>query len=358
MITYKTPAVELIKELTEEERKATFWLKKHYHGEKGYERMRDALLVESNRMKKTKISDVVEYISPKGNRWMAFECCQYYKAAGHSNTTPMAFCYYETYGSVGAYILGRSSYDTSGQNNFVLHFTNHFFLRFCMRLGVEMRSRWMVQRFVEVIPGFLIGSNGVDEKGHRKFDVRLPGSIGRGIMYDDAPIIEIRTYLTDQELNKKQWKETEVLRKTYERQTFEPIDVRMGRIIRSDDFASDFAKEIDNVADMSGIDRDLLGKAMAMRVMLTSAIADLGYVDVHDIKRWKDIGERTKEIDFIDFVTDYPKDSGGTEKAKELYDLISDFGKKAGIKGYDADKMTDRVLEIWKEMVSYDKETE
>lgn len=351
MINFNTPPKEIVRELSDEERKALFWLKKYYHGEKGYEKMRDGLLSECYHTKKTAISDVVEYISPHGNRWMAFECCQYYKAARQANTVPMAFCYYETYGSVGAYLLGRSSYDTTGQNNVVLHFTNHFFLRFCQRLGIEMRSRWMVQRFVEVIPGFLIGSNGLDDKGRRKFDVRLPASIGRGIMIEDAPIVEIRTYLTDKELNNKQLKETETLRQMYERQTFEPINVRMNRIARSDDFANDLSKEVDNVADMAGIDKELLSIAMSMRVMVTRAIADLGYVDVKDINRWKDIGERTKDIDFLDFVTDYEK-GGGMEKAKLLYETICKFGIKSGIKGYDAVKMTDRVLEIWKESIT------
>lgn len=65
MINYSTPIEELKKELFGEESKAIFWLKKYYHGEKGYERMRDDLLMECNRTKKTQISEVVEYISPK-----------------------------------------------------------------------------------------------------------------------------------------------------------------------------------------------------------------------------------------------------------------------------------------------------
>lgn len=351
MINYKTPADELIRELTDEERKAVFWLKKHYHGEKGYERMRDDLISECYNKRKTVTSEVVEYVSPHGNRWMAFECCQYYKKANGANTTPMAFCYYETYGSVGAYLLGRSSYDMTGQGMMVLHFTNHFFLRFCQRLGVEMRSRWMVQRFVEVIPGFLIGNNGVDDSGRMKFDVRLPASIGRGVMYKDAPVIEIRTYITDPELNSKQLRETEKLRKMYERQTFEPINIRMQRLMRSDDFIGDFTKEIDTVAEMVGIDKDLLDMAMAIRVMVTRAITELGYVETTDFSRWKDIGERTKELDFMDFISAYQKEGDSKERAKLLYETICEFGKKSGIKGYDAVAMTTRVLEIWRDSV-------
>lgn len=350
MINNRTPSDKLMEELFSDEGKAIFWLKKHYHGEKGYERMRDNLLIESNRTMKTKISEVVEYISPNGNRWMAFEWCKYYKKAGHANTMPIAFCYYETYGSVGAYMVSRNVYDAQGKNKLVLHFTNHFFLRFCQRLGVEMRSRWMVQRFVEVIPGFITNFNGRDEKGHVKVDIRLPGSIGRGIMYDDSPIIEIRTYLTDKELNNKQLRETEKLRQVYEQEDFEPYDVRMGRIARSDNYAEDICSEIENVAEATSIDSSLLGYEMSFRVMIAESIVELGYVDTMDIARMKDIGERTKYMDFLGFVEKYTE-RDSMENARQLYELIREFGKKANIKGYDAAKVMDKVLRRWDEIL-------
>lgn len=352
MINFSTPSEQIMAELFEEEAKAIYWLKKHYHGERGYEKMRDELLVKCQQTRQTQISEVVEFISSKGNRWMAFECCQYYRQAKMSNTIPMAFCYYETYGSVGAYLVGRFSYDKDGKNKVVLHFTNHFFLRFCQRLGVDMRSRWMVQRFVEVIPGFLIGYNGKDDKGRDKYDVRLPASIGRGIMYDDAPIIEIRTYLTDRELNKKQLRETENLRAVYERQTFEPLDVRYGRLVRSEDFAGAMTKEIENVSDMTGISRDSLVFATNIRIFIATAVADLGYIRNDDMKGWQRFGELTAKVDLLNFVTDYPMNGGGREKAKQLYDAICEIGKRCGIKGFDSKAVMDKTLEKWKEAVN------
>lgn len=351
MINYSTPIDELKKELFEEEGRAIYWLKKSYHGEKGYERMRDNLLMECNRTKKTQISEVVEYISQKGNRWMAFECCQYYKGAGHSNTAPMAFCYYETYGSVGAYMVGHGAYDMTNRKKTIIHFTNHFFLRFCQRLGVEMRSRWMVQRFVEVIPGFLFGPNGFDEYGRQRVDVRLPGSIGRGILKDD--IIEIKSYLTDKELNGKQLRETEKLRKSYDMQTFEPVDVRMNRLAHSNDFSGDMAKEIENVSNMTGIDNGTLVFATNLRMFLTEAIIDLGYVRADDKEAWKRIGMQTADVDFFSFAEGY---ENNIDKAKHFYELICEVGERSGIKGYDPVAVTDKTIEIWTKAVKdYEK---
>lgn len=341
MISMSMPAEQVRKELFSEEQKAVYWLRKSCHGDKGYEQMRDELVEKCTRTMKTVISDVVEYISASGNRWMAFECCQYYAKAGKAYTMPLAFCYYETYGSVGAYFVGHGVYDIYDQKT-VLHFTNHFFLRFCQRLGVPMRSRWMVQRFAEVIPGFLFGYNGIDDKGRARFDLRLPGSIGRGVMVDG--ILEVRTYLTDKELNGKQRRETERLRENYERQSFEPLYVRLVRLAKSEDFAGDMEREIANVSALSGIDRNVLSMAMGLRVLVVEAVVSLGYVRPDDRSAWTNIGNRTADVDFIDFVAGYSQREG-KENARLLFDGIADFGRKAGIKGYSAEAVMDYVVD-------------
>lgn len=75
MINLHTPSEQIMKELFEDEQKAFYWLRKSYHGDKSYERMRDTLIAKCRKERKTQISDVVEYISKNGNRWMVFECC-------------------------------------------------------------------------------------------------------------------------------------------------------------------------------------------------------------------------------------------------------------------------------------------
>ena len=349
MINFATPHKQIVRELFDEERKAFFWLRKKNHGDKGYEAMRDKLLQKSRVTQKTQISDVVEYISPTGNRWMVFECCQYHERANMSNTTPVAFCYYETYGSVGAYLIGRGMYDGKDKQDCVIHFTNHFFLRFCQRLGVEMRSRWMVQRFCEVITGYLFGANGVDEQGRVKIDVRLPASIGRGVMLKDAPIIEIRTYLTDKELTNKQLRETQKLREAYENITFEPINVKMSRLARSENFEGDVMQEIENVSALSGLEKGKLVFITNIRIFITLAIIELGYVRKDDLQMFKLIGERTAKIDFLDFVESFLRKDKENKTAALLYENICKFGREACIKGYDAKAVTEKVIEKWKE---------
>lgn len=349
MVNYSTPPEQLMKELLEEDGKAVFWLKKHYHGEKGYERMRDRLIEESNMTGKDKISDIVEYISRNGNRWLVFECCRYYKGAGYAYAMPVAFCYYETYGSVGAYVVGYNAYVTVGTGKTIIHFTNHFFLRFCQRLGVEMRSRWMVQRFVEVIPGFLFGYNGKDENGRDRFDVRLPGSIGRGIMREDAPIIEVRTYLTDKELSRKQLRETERLREAYDRQTFEPIDVRMVRLWRSSDFVGDMQKELENEADMLGIDKGIIIFAFNIRYFIAQAISDLGYIKNDDYSAWRRIGEAFARTEIMSFAQGYSEEGDHTEMFRMLFRIIAKVGELANIRGYDTVAVMNKTIERWQE---------
>ena len=81
MINLNTPSDVLMKELSEDREKAVFWLKKHYHGEKGYEKMRDNLLLKCKNTRQNQSSDTVEYISRNGNRWIAFEYAIYYPKA-------------------------------------------------------------------------------------------------------------------------------------------------------------------------------------------------------------------------------------------------------------------------------------
>jgi len=347
MISISTPHKQIVSELTEEEQKAFFWLRKKYHGDKGYEAMRDKLLFQCRQSKKTQISDIVEYISPKGNRWMVFECCQYYKEAGSVNTMPVAFCYYETYGSVGAFIVGRNMYDFKNDDKCVIHFTNHFFLRFCQRLGVEMRSRWMVQRFCEVITGYMFGSNGVDEQGRLKVDVRLPASIGRGVMLKDAPIIEVRTYLTDRELNNKQLRETKKLREVYDNHIFEPYEVKRERLAHSKDFANDVLHEIKQVSSMSGVSSKKLEFGVSMRILLTEVIIDMGYVEQSDTDAFKRIGEQTAEVDFLDAADKFFAHADGVKIAKAIFDDLCKFGELSQIKGFDAKAVMDKLIEKW-----------
>lgn len=346
MITLKTPKEQIFNELKEEEPKAIYWLKKKYHGSRGYEAMRDDMINECARTHKQQISDVVEYISPKGNRWMVFECATYYKDSHAVNSHPMTFCYYETYGSCGAYFIGRNNYDTDGDEGCVIMFTDHFFLRFCERLGIQMRSRWMIQKFIEVIPGFTFGFGKKNEYGQILVDCRLPGSIGRGILHKDGRMIEIRTYLTDKQLNNKQKKETERLREVGDRQVFEPAYIRMMRLKNSENFDEALSKEIINVADLTGCDKGDMMACTNVIIFIVMALVDLGYAKPDDKEFFIRMGRNIQSDKILDIVTDYEsKDSKNIANA--LFDVITSIGKTMAIRNYDAVAVMDKMIEHW-----------
>jgi len=347
MITLKTPTMQVVKEICSEEDKAIYWLKKMFHGQKGYEQMQARLVYDSEREKKDKRSEIYDYISPNGNRWMVFEHCKYYESIKHSCSMAVAFCYYETMGSCGAFLVAHSQFGDNEQG--VIMFTDHFFLRFCDRLGVEMRSRWMIQRFVEVIPGFLFSFGEKNEQGFIKAFCRLPGSMGRGILRKDGPLIEIRSYLTDKQQNKKQQRETEWLRTVADRQSYEPMEVRQARLLLSDDFSGEFQKEIVNVAELSGVDRGELIAATNISIYVVQALIDLKYAEPYDIEFWKRCGKCMNAEKFLDIVQGMEKNpSDSMTYTKMLYDIIENIGSYMSIKKYDAKAVMEKTIEYWK----------
>ena len=354
MITVTSSTAQILKELREEEPKAMYWLKKMYHGDKGYDRMQSGLIERAMDEQKDTRSEVFDYISPKGNRWMVFEHCRYHKDIHYARTTPIAFCYYETYGSVGAFLCGHPQYNDNDNYAHAILFTDHFFLRFCQRLGVEMRSRWMVQRFLEIIPGIMFQTNGEkDQYGREKVDCRFPASIGRGIIRKDGPVIEVRTYLTDPELTPKQRRETKVLRKVGDRHNFDPKDVKMARMLKSGDFGAAFEHELKQVIDM-GADEQTVYMTAAIGVYVVRALCDLNYADATDMRFWENHGEANKYllIDIAEHWRDHkPVDREFVRKIEQIF-------KNDGIKDYNLPEFVNYWFKIMQEDIDKLKEKE
>lgn len=337
MITSASSTEQILKELYEEHDKAIYWLKKKYHGDRGFEKMRQGLLDYALLMKTNAISEVHDYISPKGNRWMMFENCRYYKDINYANTSTVAFCYYETIGSVGAFTVGNWQY--GGGKTCVL-FTNHFFLRFCDRLHLKMRSRWMVQRFIEVIPGFLFNSTGEkDQYGRVKVDVRIPGGIGRGIFRKDGDLIEIRTFLDDPELTKKQLRETKKLRETAEHFDFAPTNVRMERMAQSDDMWKALKKEMKQAIAM-GADEKLVTYSTQIGIYIIQAIVDMGYAKTSDKEFWERHGK--VNVDLLYDITKFWIDRKPVDH--EFVGYFEKMLKNDGIKEPDVEKFINRLF--------------
>lgn len=344
MITVTTATDEILKVLRTEEPRALYWLKKMFHGERGYSKMQNDLIEKAMRERKDTRSDVFDYISAAGNRWMVFEHCRYHADIHFAHTTPIAFCYYETYGSVGAFIAGHPQYNELHGAKGVL-FTDHFFLRFCQRLGVEMRSRWMVQRFLAIIPGILFQATGEkDQYGRMKVDCRFPGSIGRGIIRKDGPLIEIRTFLTDRELSRKQLRDTKTLREIGDRHNFDPEEVKMARMLKTEDLAGAFEYELKQAVDM-GADEDEASKAIIIGMYVVRALVDLKYAGPTDFKFWQRHGKVNAQV-LIDIVTDWQDEKPADDVLMGLFEQIF---KNDGIKNYDVKEFVFHVFKLMRD---------
>ena len=264
MINLSTPSQELLKELLADYDKADYWLTKKLGGMKKQKELGDKLAYECiMKGKPFTVSDYVEYISPNGNRWIMYLSCRRY--GDKTYTTPLGFCYYETYGSVGAFV--PMSDDTSDSANSCIIFTSHFFLRMCDRLGIKIRSREMVKRFLEYLVGMMVSYRGEGKHGKHEVDVRLPGSIGRGRIREDSPYVtEINTFLRDNELTKKQLKETKMLREAASKVNMQPLGLRIDRTLMGEG-EQVFKETVENLEAM-GVNKQVPN--MVMHILNTA----------------------------------------------------------------------------------------
>lgn len=221
MINLSTPSKELLEELLSDYKKADYWLTKQLGGLKKQKELGDNLCLQCIKEgKELAVSEPVEYISSKGNRWLMYVSSRRYK--DHFYTTPLGFCYYETYGSVGAFVPTQCG---SEDANACLIFTSHFFMRMCSRLNIKVRSRDMVKRFVEYMAGMVVSYRGEGTHAKHEVDVRLPASIGRGHIREDSPfVVEITTFLKDSELTTRQKRETKALRECASKVILQPAE--------------------------------------------------------------------------------------------------------------------------------------
>lgn len=213
MINLKTSSEELWRVLPEEHDKAIYWMKKHFGGETRYERMRDNLLIRCRLTRLPMSSEVVDYNSKEGNRWICFEHATYYPERHGSHCMPYAFCYYETAVSIGVFSLGFHSVNGRDEVSSVFVYTPHFFQRYCERMGVKGSPRGILMSFMRKSPLITVALLPKDEDGMQRVMLRFPGCVCPGIARKDhARVFEVRTLLTDEQLSGKQSHDTRELR--------------------------------------------------------------------------------------------------------------------------------------------------
>lgn len=292
MINLQSTSKQMIDELQADYSKAIYWFKKKCGGDKAYEKMRDVILHKATVQKENVSSDKIEYYSKNGNKWMVFECAKYYADAMASNTAPYAFCFYETEGSIGAFV----PVIINGTNTFaVVIFTSHFFYRLGERLNIDASSPEMLRMFVLYVPEMLVEYN----KEKKNLLVRLPGSTGWGVLRDDeGRVFEVRTFLTDAQLSKEQLRKTKNIRENASKVRHEPIDITNIRIRKIGDDETKFKNEMERITEhyhAMGEDKQLLKRRMDVYMCIGMLLGNMNYVSESDAAFWQRMGTLNKD---------------------------------------------------------------
>lgn len=333
MINLSTPTDIMLRELMADKAKSLYWLKKKFGGEKAYEKMRDNLLLEAKRKKCNQISEVIEYRSANGNRWMTYECARYYKEADTSYTEPHAFCFYETLGSVGAFVPVKIGLSQEKGEDAIVIFNSHFFYQMCERLGIGYRTPQMVRAFHEFIPSLLIEL--YKDEGRVKLMARLPGSIGWGFKMDgEANVFEVRTFLKDTQLNGKQQRLSANLRTNAPKFNYEPEEVMTERLKIKIERGESIQEDIEAVKEkfrLTGMSEKEVEVAWAVHVAIVNAFAKLELADPNDYPFWKRHAEVNKNI-INEYVMTIDEDN------ERFFELLAQCAKNMGIKKFEKEK--------------------
>ena len=336
MINLSTPNNILFKELMADKDKSFYWLKKKNGGDKSYEKMRDALLLKAKREKHNVISDVIEYRSANGNRWMTYECARYYKDADTSYTMPYAFCFYETLGSVGAFVPVKIGLTHEDGEDTIVIFTSHFFMQMSERLGLGYRSPEMVRAFHEFIPQFLLGTYKDEEDEYStKLIVRLPGSIGWGFKREgEEQVFEVRTFLSDVQLNGKQRRITKILRERAAKVWHEPSVVEFERLKKKCDAGESIADDIQRTFEKYialGVDEKYLEDTLNVSLWISTIFSRMGLAEAEDHAFWNRHTQTNREI-----VNEYVMN--GNNDGEKFLELVAACAKADGFRKFDKEQ--------------------
>lgn len=200
MINLRTPNDELIAELAADYDKARYWAEKLIKKTE-YKPMLSRMFSEYKYTGKRQISDVLLYQSIKGNKW-----CMYWttdQVDGRFALKPRGFAYYETEGSIGAF-LPMSDEQGRGIKKCII-LPSHFFARLQERLGIRGVSKETIQLLTEPLESIVVDYKGSSEKRDFEIEVSVSGSVWRGVFRNgDIRVAEVKTFLKESSLSRKQ----------------------------------------------------------------------------------------------------------------------------------------------------------
>lgn len=218
-VNLSTPTAGIIATMREEMPKAQYFFRKQFGGKQKYLKTEDELLDKALAEEHDQLTDMSYYISPVGNRWICYTHVVYFPRAKYAHAFHYSFIYYETLASCGAFFPSYSPRQTKGglvkpkgQPDEVLIFTDHFFYQMSERTGKEYRSKDLIREFISTKMEHAMTA---DEDG--EIIAKFTGGHGFGKELEREPRrLEVRTYLTDKQLNNKQRRKCEAVDAMYE----------------------------------------------------------------------------------------------------------------------------------------------
>lgn len=269
MINLNTPNKELVEELRKDFNRVKQWFSEKHLTKKKVKQLAYILerkCIDENLNFAT--SEPVEHITKSGNRWMV-----YLKSERQGEKTIIhqlqAFCYYETYGSIGAFIPILEGNKVNG----CTIFNSHFFLRMKQRLGLGMLNKEVLKRFIEYISLLHSEDKGKGEHGEHEAEVYLYGAVGRGIFRgDDFDVLEVKTFLTESELSKSQLARLQKLKHIATNYVSMDKDIIKERL-KNDDFIG-VHRDYENNMKLVGGDPDTFDKQIWINGLI-------GYVAIY-----------------------------------------------------------------------------
>lgn len=358
-INLSTDPNEILQTMLLELPTVKYFFMKDYGGKKKFFDHQDKTLDKCLEEEKSSVTDISEYISQKGNRWMSYTHTEYFPRAKYAQAWPTSFIYYDTYGSCGAFfpMMRPAKKGKKGEKGKitemfgVLIFTSHFFQRMSERTGKAYRSRELIKEFITTKQTHAVQA---DDDG--EVIMKFKGGYGFGVKKCDEPYtLEIRTYLTDEQLTpgqKRKCEKVDAYAELIKYGTF------LKEVCNHTAFHSNNTQEQDmkqamrnlELAKKIGADRFILLAGMVHLTFMKLMTEILG-MSLGDISPAQNvvIGNETQEC-YIDFVHKYEHfdgrkatDAENQQFRDELVECLVKAAKKLKLKSMTREAINDRI---------------
>lgn len=339
-----------------------YFFHKNYGGNRKWKQHEDQLLDKALAEKESQVTDISEYISRKGNRWMSYTFAEYFPKALHAQAWPTSFIYYETYGSCGAFFpMFRPSKKDKKTGKAtevygVIIYTSHFFQRMSERTGKAYRSRELIQEFITTMQTRALQA---DEDG--EVIVKFKGGYGFGVKRCDDPMtLEVRTFLADEQLSPSQRRKCERVDAWAELLSDGDFlkEVAIGKAYHSNDTPEQVMKESVRSLELAkkiGAERMVM-LAGLVHMTFVRLMTDILGMDMDDISEAQNvyIAYEIKEC-YAGFIRKYENFDGrkaskeqNDEFEKDLVDVMVKCGKKMKLRSMTREAIVKRINEIVK----------